>query len=160
MTSEVERRPAPVAPAITGAVAALAASTGSAASSARRCATRVARSSLIAILLGLLLIGVSFAIVQEFDTPASRQQLVDRRRGRAARSSQGLAGKAVNVGTLGGYLQYKYGTFFPIIVEPLVDPRPVRRRWPPRRGAAAWSSSPRRRRSPPPDRAREAVRPT
>jgi ABC-2 type transport system permease protein len=30
---------------------------------------------------------------------------------------QGLAGKAVNVGTLGGYLQYKYGSFFPIIVS-------------------------------------------
>ena len=30
---------------------------------------------------------------------------------------QGLAGKPVNVGTLGGYLQYKYGTFFPIIVS-------------------------------------------
>src|SRR4030095_5511674 len=30
---------------------------------------------------------------------------------------QGLAGKAVNVGTLGGYLQYKYGSFFPEIVS-------------------------------------------
>ena len=29
----------------------------------------------------------------------------------------GLAGKVVNVETLGGYLQYKYGTFFPIIAS-------------------------------------------
>jgi polyether ionophore transport system permease protein len=29
----------------------------------------------------------------------------------------GLAGKAVNVGTLGGYLQYKYGVFFPEITS-------------------------------------------
>ena len=29
---------------------------------------------------------------------------------------QGLAGKPVNVETLGGYLQYKYGTFFPLVV--------------------------------------------
>ncbi len=30
---------------------------------------------------------------------------------------QGLAGKPVNVETLGGYLQYKYGTFFPLVVS-------------------------------------------
>ncbi len=30
---------------------------------------------------------------------------------------QGLAGKPVNVETLGGYLSYKYGTFFPIILS-------------------------------------------
>src|SRR5207245_8674604 len=30
---------------------------------------------------------------------------------------QGLAGKVVNVETLGGYLTYKYGTFFPLIVS-------------------------------------------
>src|SRR5437762_9390228 len=29
----------------------------------------------------------------------------------------GLAGKVVNVETLGGYVQYKYGTFFPIIAS-------------------------------------------
>jgi len=29
----------------------------------------------------------------------------------------GLAGKPVNVETLGGYLQYKYGTFFPLVVS-------------------------------------------
>ena len=30
---------------------------------------------------------------------------------------QGLAGKPVNVETLGGYLQYKYGAFFPLVVS-------------------------------------------
>jgi ABC-2 type transport system permease protein len=70
----------------------------------------------IAIVMGLLLIGVSFAIVQEFNTPASRQQLVAVVAAVPAILA-GLAGKAVNVGTLGGYLQYKYGSFFPIIVS-------------------------------------------
>jgi ABC-2 type transport system permease protein len=70
----------------------------------------------ISALLFLLLIGVSFAIVQEFNTPESRQQLV------AVVAAvppilAGLAGKAVNVGTLGGYLQYKYGVFFPEITS-------------------------------------------
>ena len=59
---------------------------------------------------------MSFAIVQEFNTPASRQQLVDVVAAVPAILA-GLAGKAVNVGTLGGYLQYKYGSFFPIIVS-------------------------------------------
>ena len=70
----------------------------------------------ISVLLFLLLVGVSFAIVQEFNTPESRQQLV------AVVAAvppilAGLAGKAVNVGTLGGYLQYKYGVFFPEITS-------------------------------------------
>ena len=30
---------------------------------------------------------------------------------------QGLAGKPVNVETLGGYVQYKYGTFFPLVAS-------------------------------------------
>ena len=52
----------------------------------------------------------------EFNTPASREgivKLVDA----VPPILQGLAGKPVNVGTLGGYLQYKYGTFFPLIVS-------------------------------------------
>jgi putative exporter of polyketide antibiotics len=74
------------------------------------------RSSSFAILLGLLLVGVSFAIVSEFNTPGSRAQLVAVVAAVPAILA-GLAGKAVNVGTLGGYLQYKYGSFFPIIVS-------------------------------------------
>ena len=30
---------------------------------------------------------------------------------------QGMAGKVVNVDTLGGYLQYKYGVFFPLVLS-------------------------------------------
>ena len=75
--------------------------------------------------MGLTLIGVSNAIVGEFDTAEARKEL-----GAVVAAVppilQGLAGKPVNVETLGGYLQYKYGTFFPLIVQPVVDPRPVR----------------------------------
>jgi polyether ionophore transport system permease protein len=68
------------------------------------------------VVLGLLLIGVGKAIVSEFATPASRQEL-----GAVIRAVppilQGLAGRIVNVETLGGYMQYKYGTFFPLIAS-------------------------------------------
>jgi ABC-2 type transport system permease protein len=66
--------------------------------------------------MALLLIGVSKAIVTEFATPASRQELVNVVDA-VPPILAGLAGKPVNVGTLGGYLQYKYGTFFPIVVS-------------------------------------------
>ena len=66
--------------------------------------------------LGLVLIGVSAAIVSQFATPASRQEI-----GSVVAAVPpilaGLAGKPVNVETLGGYLQYKYGTFFPLVVS-------------------------------------------
>lgn len=71
---------------------------------------------LVGGVLGLLLIGVSQAIVAEFSTPESRQQL------EAVIEAvppilQGLAGPVVNVGTLGGYISYKYGTFFPLVAS-------------------------------------------
>jgi ABC-2 type transport system permease protein len=69
---------------------------------------------IVGVLLGILLIGVSNAIVSEFATPQSRQELGDVVRA-VPPILQGLAGKPVNVETLGGYLQYKYGTFFPLI---------------------------------------------
>ena len=70
----------------------------------------------------------------------------------------GLAGKAVNVGTLGGYLQYKYGTFFPIIVSlwsilALSGTLAAEAR----RGSLEFVAASAD--DPPPDRAREAVRP-
>ena len=71
---------------------------------------------LVGALLGLILIVVSQGIVSEFATPQSRQEL-----GNVVRAVppvlQGLAGKPVNVETLGGYLQYKYGTFFPLVAS-------------------------------------------
>jgi ABC-2 type transport system permease protein len=71
---------------------------------------------LVGVLVGLLLIGVSQAIVNEFSTPQSRKDLA------AVIAAvppilAGMAGKPVNVETLGGYLQYKYGYFFPIIAS-------------------------------------------
>ena len=71
---------------------------------------------LVGGLLGLILIGVSRAVVGEFSTPESRQQLGDLVRS-VPPILQGLAGRPVNVETLGGYVQYKYGTFFPLVAS-------------------------------------------
>ena len=115
MTSEVGRRPAPVAPAMAGpSFISRIYGFGSIYGKTMRDSRRAVL--VISVLLALMLIGVSYAIVQEFNTPESRQQLA------AVINAvppilQGLAGKVVNVGTLGGYLQYKYGTFFPEITS-------------------------------------------
>jgi ABC-2 type transport system permease protein len=67
-------------------------------------------------MLALLFIGVSRAITAEFDTPQSRVEL-ENLINAVPPILQGMAGKVVNVGTLGGYLQYKYGVFFPLVVS-------------------------------------------
>jgi ABC-2 type transport system permease protein len=116
MTSEVGRRPAPpLAPTITGpSLPSRIYGFGSIFGKTMRDSRRAVIA--VSVLMGLTLIGVSNAIVAEFNTPASRQGLADLV---AAMPPilQGLAGKPVNVETLGGYLQYKYGTFFPLIVS-------------------------------------------
>ncbi len=66
--------------------------------------------------LGALLLGVSAAISTEFSTPQSRVEL-ENIVNAVPPILQGMAGKAVNVDTLGGYLQYKYGVFFPLVVS-------------------------------------------
>jgi ABC-2 type transport system permease protein len=71
---------------------------------------------LVGGLLGLALVAVSQAIVAEFATPQSRAELAALI-GSVPPILQGLAGPVVNVDTLGGYLQYKYGTFFPLITS-------------------------------------------
>jgi ABC-2 type transport system permease protein len=71
---------------------------------------------LVGVVLGLALLGVGKAITSQFATPASRQEIVNLVTS-VPPFLQGFAGKPINVGTLGGYLQYKYGTFFPIIVS-------------------------------------------
>ncbi|HEX7068638.1 MAG TPA: ABC transporter permease subunit [Candidatus Limnocylindria bacterium] len=75
------------------------------------------RATLVtASMLALLLLGVSAAISSEFDTPASRVEL-ENLINAVPPILQGMAGKVVNVDTLGGYLQYKYGVFFPLVVS-------------------------------------------
>jgi ABC-2 type transport system permease protein len=70
----------------------------------------------VSVVLFLLLISVTAAVATEFDTPAKRQGLADLV---AALPPilQGLAGKPINVATMGGYVQYKYGTFFPLVLS-------------------------------------------
>jgi ABC-2 type transport system permease protein len=70
----------------------------------------------VGLVLGLLLIGVSKAIVSQFATVESRVELATIINA-VPPILQGLAGKVVHVDTLGGYLQYKYGTFFPLIAS-------------------------------------------
>ena len=71
---------------------------------------------LMGVVLGLALLGVGKAITSQFATPASRQEIANIVQS-VPPILQGFAGKPVNVATLGGYLQYKYGTFFPIIAS-------------------------------------------
>jgi ABC-2 type transport system permease protein len=75
------------------------------------------RATIIAAgILALVFIGVSRAITAEFDTPQSRVEL-ENLVNAVPPILQGMAGKVVNVGTLGGYLQYKYGVFFPLVLS-------------------------------------------
>jgi ABC-2 type transport system permease protein len=70
-----------------------------------------------AVVLAVSFIGIGRAIVSLFGTSAaSRQEVVDLVAA-VPPILQGIAGKAVNVGTLGGYFQYKYGTFFPLVLS-------------------------------------------
>jgi ABC-2 type transport system permease protein len=71
---------------------------------------------IVSVLLFLLLISVTAAVANEFDTPAKRKSLADLVAGLPP-ILQGLAGKPINVETMGGYVQYKYGTFFPIVLS-------------------------------------------
>jgi ABC-2 type transport system permease protein len=115
MTSEVGRREAPAAPTILGpSLISRIYGFGSVYGKTMRDSRRAVIG--IALAMGLGLVAVSFAIVQEFNTPESRQQLVAVVAAVPA-ILQGLAGKAINVGSLGGYLAYKYGVFFPEITS-------------------------------------------
>jgi ABC-2 type transport system permease protein len=75
------------------------------------------RAAIIAAFgLAVVFLGVSRAITAEFDTPQSRTELQNLINA-VPPILQGMAGKVVNVDTLGGYLQYKYGVFFPLVLS-------------------------------------------
>jgi ABC-2 type transport system permease protein len=115
MTTEVERRPSPAIPTYGGpSLRSRIYGFGSVFGKTLRDSRRAILA--VGLLLGLVLIGVSNAIVAEFATPASRQGLVDVVNA-VPPILQGLAGKPVAVDTLGGYLQYKYGAFFPLLAS-------------------------------------------
>jgi ABC-2 type transport system permease protein len=63
---------------------------------------------------GVLIMVVAAAVASQFDTPESRVEI-----GKLIETVppilQGLAGRGVNAETLGGYIQYKYGGFFPLV---------------------------------------------
>lgn len=71
---------------------------------------------LAAALLGITFLGVTGAIAAQFNTVESRLEL-ERLIESMPAILQGLGGPVVNVGTMGGYLQYKYGTFFPLLLS-------------------------------------------
>jgi len=113
MTSEVQRQPSaalPTSVSVVQRVIGLGSIFGKTTRDSRR-ATIV-----VGVLLGILLVAVAKAIVSQFATVESRHELGDVIRA-VPPILQGLAGRVVNIETLGGYLQYKYGSFFPIIVS-------------------------------------------
>ena len=65
---------------------------------------------IVAGLLASVMFVVSAGITTEFSTQAARDELVALAAGLG--SAGGLAGRAVNIGTLGGYVQWKYGPVF------------------------------------------------
>ena len=69
------------------------------------------------VLAGLvagILLAAGAAIPTVFPTQEAREEIV-KIANQLGGAAQGLAGKPVNVGTLGGYLQYKYGPIFLVI---------------------------------------------
>ena len=69
---------------------------------------------LVGVSIGLILLAVMAGVTSQFTTVESRQELRDLVDA-VPPILQGLAGKPVNVETLGGYVSYKYGAFFPLV---------------------------------------------
>ncbi len=69
---------------------------------------------IVACLLGGLMVAVGAAFGTAYTTPQSRDDVVRIVQDLPA-ILQGLTGKAVNVGTLGGYMTYKYGPYIAMI---------------------------------------------
>jgi ABC-2 type transport system permease protein len=70
---------------------------------------------IVAGLLGGVMLAAGAAIPNVFSTPEARAEIV-RLAEQLGGAAQGLAGDPVNVGTLGGYIQWKYGPVFLWIV--------------------------------------------
>jgi ABC-2 type transport system permease protein len=70
---------------------------------------------IVAGLLGGVMLAAGAAIPNVFSTPEARAEIV-RLAEELGGAAQGLAGNPVNVGTLGGYIQWKYGPVFMLIV--------------------------------------------
>lgn len=67
-------------------------------------------------LLGGVMFVVGAAIPQLFTTPAAREDIVRMAKDLGS-AATGMAGHAVNIGTLGGYVSWKYGPVFVIIAS-------------------------------------------
>ncbi len=65
----------------------------------------------VAGLLGGVMLAAGAAIPNVFSTPEAREEIV-RLANELGGAAQGIAGHPVNVGTLGGYIQWKYGPVF------------------------------------------------
>jgi putative exporter of polyketide antibiotics len=72
--------------------------------------SRLAFIVVAGLMAGMLLV-VSAAITKAYPTPESRVELASLATSLGGVAS-GIAGKAVNVGTMGGYVQWKYGPIF------------------------------------------------
>jgi ABC-2 type transport system permease protein len=63
---------------------------------------------------GVLIMVIAEAVVTQFNTPESRREISELVKS-VPPILQGLAGKGYNAETMGGYIQYKYGGFFPLV---------------------------------------------
>lgn len=68
---------------------------------------------IVAGLLGGIMFVIGAAIPNLLSTPAARAEIV--RLANDLGAASGVAGKPINVGTLGGYVEWKYGPFFVIV---------------------------------------------
>jgi ABC-2 type transport system permease protein len=68
------------------------------------------------LLLAGLMFVVSAAIPTDYPTQAARDQMARLARDLAS-AAQGTTGKPVNVGTIGGYMEWKYGPIFMIVAS-------------------------------------------
>ena len=64
---------------------------------------------------GILIMLVAAAVVSQFNTPESRVEITKLIE-TVPPILQGLAGRGYNAETMGGYIQYKYGGFFPLVI--------------------------------------------
>lgn len=64
--------------------------------------------------IGLLILAVAAGVASQFSTPEARHEISNIVNA-VPPIMQGLAGKPVNIETLGGYVQYKYGGFLPLM---------------------------------------------
>jgi ABC-2 type transport system permease protein len=114
MTTDIQHRPAAAAPAAPVPLRRRLLGLGSVFGKAVRDARRAFLVELV--LLAGLLFAVLAGVASAYPTEAARDELARLASGLGP-AAQGLAGKPVNVGTMGGYVQWKYGPVLLLVAD-------------------------------------------